>query len=342
MTKVKFATYYLKFKQDLACEGWENRESDFGALFEQDDSIVLGEEWPSPIMSETEANPQRVFNHRVYHLRCNPLITVMQLANNIDTPFESKFTPVVMKNEPSLFVLIDNRKDVRTIAIQNRRKAFSAPQRVAQILRDNIQRALYKLHFYNVEILPKYYPADLFEAWLEHERYAQELRFPMSTPMSEDEIMAEVKKLKGEKYHDDSLMSALLSLTAEAKAAKYAQSYSVKPDSKFTALYVDKTSIYMKNLLTLARATNQPVELVMKDGSSFRCFVDVGDEKTDHIVHEEFDDTFLKFFFRERNENETAPDADEIAQAEQNVVELLNKIKHLSEDEIHEINNQIA
>lgn len=132
MTKVKFATYYLKFKQDLACEGWENRESDFGALFEQDDSIVLGEEWPSPIMSETEASPQRVFNHRVYHLRCNPLITVMQFANNIDTSFESKFTPVVMKNEPSLFMLIDNRKDVRTTAIQNRRKAFSAPQRVAQ------------------------------------------------------------------------------------------------------------------------------------------------------------------------------------------------------------------
>ena len=113
MTKVKFATYYLKFKQDLACEGWENRESDFGALFEQDDSIVLGEEWPSPIMSETEASPQRVFNHRVYHLRCNPLITVMQFANNIDTSFESKSTPVVMKNEPSLFML-------------------SAPQRVAQ------------------------------------------------------------------------------------------------------------------------------------------------------------------------------------------------------------------
>lgn len=89
MTKVKFATYYLKFKQDLACEGWENRESDFGALFAQDDSIVLGEEWPSPIMSETEATPQRVFNHRVYHLRCNPLITVMQLANNIGTSFES-------------------------------------------------------------------------------------------------------------------------------------------------------------------------------------------------------------------------------------------------------------
>lgn len=89
MTKVKFATYYLKFKHDLACEGWENRESDFGALFEQDDSIVLGEEWPSPIMSETEASPQRVFNHRVYHLRCNPLITVMQLANNIGTSFES-------------------------------------------------------------------------------------------------------------------------------------------------------------------------------------------------------------------------------------------------------------
>mgnify|MGYP007031468080 CR=1 FL=1 len=89
MTKVKFATYYLKFKHDLACEGWENRESDFGALFAQDDSIVLGEEWPSSIMSETEASPQRAFNHRVYHLRCNPLITVMQLANNIGTSFES-------------------------------------------------------------------------------------------------------------------------------------------------------------------------------------------------------------------------------------------------------------
>ena len=37
-----------------------------------------------------------------------------------------------------------------------------------------------------------------------------------------------------------------------------------------TALYVDKTTPYMKNLITLASATGEPVEIVTKEGAVFK------------------------------------------------------------------------
>lgn len=113
---------------------WEERQEHLARLFADDSCISFGEGASSVEQKEKDLGHARRFNHRVYHLTCCPQVIVMQFANSIDVPVESKFEQMVVKDEPSLFVIIDNRKGLRTIAIQNRRRAFSAPRRMAQIM----------------------------------------------------------------------------------------------------------------------------------------------------------------------------------------------------------------
>ena len=301
-------------------------------MFERNDSIIFGEGVPSEEQQKNGIPYAKVFNHRVYHLKCNPNIIVMQFANSIDIPVENKFEQTVVKDEPSLFVVIDNRKDIRTVAIQNRRKAFSAPKRVAQIMAEKISSTLYSEHCYSTEILPEFYPVDLFKAWQEQQQHAQALRFSPSDTMTADEIMQKVDERKGKDYYDASLMPMLLQLALEAKKAKYKQKFTVMPEDKKTALYVDKTTPYMKNLITLASATGEPVEIVTKEGAVFKCFVEPEEDYTDKIVHHYLDSSLLEMLFKGRKANGEKAESDDIAKAEAAVVEMLNGMKHMSED----------
>lgn len=328
----KFATYYFKYEHEMAPYDWENRQQHLAALFEKDSSITFGEGSPSEEQQKKGIPYAKIFNHRVYHMKCNPDIIIMQFANSIDIPVESKFEHTVIKDEPSLFVIIDNRKDIRTVAIQNRRKAFSAPRRVAQIMADRISSILFRDHCYSAKILPEYYPADLFKAWKEQERHAQALRFSPSEEMTADEIKKKLEELKGKDYFDDSLMPMLLDFFLEEKKAKYKHKFTVMPEDKLTALYVDKSTVYMKNLLTLASATGQPVELVTKEGTVFKCFVEPDEENADKIVHHKFDDTLLEMLFKGKKKDGEKAGSEDLAKAEAAVVEMLNSIKHPSED----------
>ena len=109
----RFATYYLRYKKEplVGPYEWEKRQEHLASLFDNDNSIVFGEGQLSDKQCEDGIPYAKVFNHRVYHLKCNSNIIVMQFANSIDIPVESKFEQTVVKDEPSLFVIIDNRKD---------------------------------------------------------------------------------------------------------------------------------------------------------------------------------------------------------------------------------------
>lgn len=330
----KFATYYFQFIHELAPHEWEDRQKHLAALFAEDSDIVFGEGTPTEEQQAQGLPYNRVYDHRVYHLKCNPDIILMQIANSIDVPLENNFEQKVVKNEPSLFVIIDNRQDVRTIAIQNRREAFSAPKRVADIMAEKIHQVLFSHYCYSVKVLPDYYPEDLFKAWEEQQRNALALRFPSSYEMSDEEVMRKVEELKteGKDYFDDSLIPSILAMASEAKKAKYKGLYTVMPEDKKTALYVDKTTVYMRNLLTLARATNEPVEIVTKGGTTFRCFVESDEDNTDKIVHHSFDDHLLEMLFNGKRADGQKAEPEDIDKAEGKVVEMLNGMKHLSED----------
>lgn len=330
----KFATYYFQYNHDFAPYEWEDRQKHLAMLFAQDSNIVFGEGDPTEEQRAQGIPYKRVFEHRIYHLKCNPDIILMQIANSIDVPMEKNFEHKVEKNEPSLFVIIDNREGLRTIAIQNRREAFSAPKRVADILAEKIHQVLYGRYCYSLKILPEYYPEDLFKAWEEQQKNANALRFPSSFDMSDDEIMRKVEELKmqGKEFFDDSLIPSLLTMAAEAKKAKYRGKYTVMPEDKKAALYVDKTSVYMRNLLTLARATGEPVEIVTKGGRTFRCFVESDGGDTDKIVHHKFDDCLLEMLFNGKRPDGQKAETEDIDKAEAEIVEMLGGMKHVSED----------
>lgn len=320
-----FAQYYIRFLYEFAPYDWEKRQEYLAAFFQADDSIEF---------AIGEGDKRKVFNHRVYHLQNNPRIVVMQFANSIDIPVEIAYEHTFAKDEPSCFVIIDNRDNLRSVLIQKRKQAFGNPGQVAKIVGSQISDRMFKEKCYSMEILPEFYPEDLFEAWEKLQQTAMAMRFgvPEMTP---DEIMQKVEALKSQhkEYYDDSLMQSLLQLAVEAKKAKYKQLYTVMPEDKQTALYVDKTSVFMKNLLTLSRAIDMPVELVTKDAGTFRCFVETDEDNTDKIVCREFNAGLLENLFRKRDKDGNELETSDINKIEGEIVEMLNGMKHEPEDE---------
>ena len=320
----RFAQYYSRFKHDAGAYDWEKRQLHLGTFFKEDDSIefFLG-----------EGEQRKVYKHRVYHLNCAPDIIVMRFANDIDIPVERDFEPAMAKDEPSCFVIIDNRDHLRTVAIQKRKKAFSNTRQVAKILSYVIDQQLFKDHCYGFEILPDYYPADLFEVWERQQAHAQSMRFGIPQ-MDKEEILRKVEELKSKNrdYFDDSLMGSLLDVLMAQKQAKYKGHYTVMPEEKKTALYVDKDSVYMRNMLTLADAVDEPVELVTSDGGTFRCFIDSEEDNTDKIVSHEFNDNFLEMLFKTKKKDGSKVEPEDRLKAEEEVLGLMNSMKHEVDD----------
>lgn len=330
----RFAKYFIKYHYDFSPYEWENRQQHLAALFTKDENITFGIGEPSEEQRTRGELFAKTYNHRVYHLQNNPAIIVMQFANSIDIPVEINYAPSTAKDEPSCFVIIDNREGVRTVAIQKRRKAFADTAKVANILTDRIDEELFKQYCYKMEILPDFYPEDLFEAWELLQRNAQEMRFGVPD-MEQNEIIKKVNELKakGREYFDDSLIEPLLQLAVAAKQAKYKQLYRVMPEDKQNAMYVDKTSVFMRNLVTLSSAIEMPIEIVTKDGASFRCYVDSDEDNTDRIINREFDANLLEQLFSKKKKDGERLEQSDITRIEGEIVELLNSMKHESEDE---------
>ena len=321
----KFAQYCLIYKDEFGgSHDWEKRQEHLGELFKENSSVDF---------SFGEGKTRKKYKHKVYHLAANPNIVVMRFANDKTLPTEIDFEPAVAKHEPSCFVIIDNREGMRTIAIQNRREAFSTPSQVARIISEKLTEVLFRDHCYSVNIEPDFYPEDLFKVWNIFQQHAAAVRFGVPSELP-DEVLRKVEEFKkrGKDYYDDSLMKPILEMAYEAKKAQYTQILTVSPEEKKTALFVDKTSAYMKNLLSLSAALSMPVELVTTDGASFKCFVDTESENVDKIINHEFDTTMLEMLFRtKKKDGEDITDKDR-EKIEEHIVEFMNGMKQPEKD----------
>ena len=135
-------------------------------------------------------------------------------------------------------------------------------------------------------------------------------------------------------------MGPLLEVLLAQRQAKYKGHYTVMPEDKKTALYLDKTSIFMRNLLTFAEAIGEPVELVTSDGGTFRCFIDNDEDVSDKIVCHEFNDSYLEILFKKNKRDGSIAEPEDLLKAEEEVVELMNSMKH--EVKIEEEEEQAA
>lgn len=321
----RFAQYYIKFRHDIGPYEWEQRQQHLAGLLQTNDSIEF---------SLGEGSNRKVYKHRVYHLNINRNVTVMRFANDIDIPVERDFEESTTKDEPSCFVIIDNRANLRTVAIQKRKRAFSNTRMVAQILTSVIGKRLFDDHCYGFEILPDYYPVDLFTVWQQKQAYTQALRFSIPN-LDKDEILQQVADLKTKQpeHFDDGLMNSMLDFLIAQKQAKYKSRYIVMPEDKKTALFLDKDSTYMRNLLTFAQAVGEPVELVTSDGGVFRCFIDNDEDTSDKIVSHEFNDHYLEALFTNLKKDGSKVEPEDLLKAEQEIIEFMNSMKHEASDE---------
>ena len=96
----------------------------------------------------------------------------------------------------------------------------------------------------------------------------------------------------------------------------------------------------MRNLLTFAEATGEPVELVTSDGGTFRCFIDNDEDVSDKIVCHEFNDSYLEILFKKTKRDGSIAEPEDLLKAEEEVVELMNSMKH--EVKIEEEEEQAA
>ena len=88
----------------------------------------------------------------------------------------------------------------------------------------------------------------------------------------------------------------------------------------------------MKNMLTLSQATNTLVELITKDGTTYRCFVESDEENTDKIVHKQLDEKLLEMLFTGKKKDGEKAEHNDILKAETEIVEMLNAMKNTSVD----------
>lgn len=316
----RFAQYYIKYRHDFAPHDWEKRQEHLSLLFEKDNSIEF---------SLGEDDERKVYKHRVYHLSTNKNIIVMRFANDIDIPVERDFEDAVAKDEPSCFVVIDNRANLRTVAIQKRKRAFSNTRQVAKIISTVVEHQLFQNFCYGFEILPDYYPVDLFTVWEKYQAHVQSMRFGLPN-MEKEEILQLVGELKEKSpsYYDDSLMGSYLDVMLAQKQAKYKGRYTIMPEDRKTALFVDKSSQFMRNMLTFAAAVDEPVELVTNDGGVFRCFIDNDEDTSDKIVSHEFNDNYLEMLFKDVKRDGSKVEPEDRLKAEEEVVEFMNSMKH--------------
>ena len=317
----KFAQYFMEYKHGLfSPTDWENRQQHLAALLAEDDSIAF---------TDGEGNSMKTYKHRVYHLQANQSIIVMQFANSIDIPIEKNYEPDVARDEPSCFVIFDNRENLRSIAIQKRKKAFGSPTKVAQIMSRVLTKELYKQHFYDVDIQPEYLSEDLFKTMdLMKDRLAN---LSFNTPeMPVEEIPQKIEELKQRNlaYFDNSIMGALLTSLQAAQASHYKQTTIISPEDIRGVLRVDKDSTYIKNMLTLSHATNTPIKVVTHDGASYNCMIEPDEDLSDKVVCQDFDASKLEILFKGKHKDGTKAEPEEISKIESEIIQMMNQMKH--------------
>ena len=314
----KFAQYYLKYDlSHLFADNYRSsRQQLFGALFETNESIEF---------STGEGDEKKVYKHQVYHLSVNENIIVMRIANDKPKTVEQDFKEVSVRNEPSCYVIIDNREGCRRIAVQRNRNAFDQPKHVCNIITDSINKRLQTENFIGIELRPQFYPRDFYKAWKMHQHHTQRLRFNLC----ENELPANFGESK---MDDDTFTGLAIKLNEKAMREKYRTTLELNPPENVPCLFVDKESTYIRNLVNFSAFTGNRIEIVTSDNATFTCYID-DESQSDSIVCNEFNANLLDALFEEHPE--------ELENVEMQILEYVNGMKYIvDQDEIHDSDNE--
>lgn len=120
---------------------WYNKQKIFGSIFEK---VVF-------------KKGNREYSHDMLYNE-NEII-VFRLANNKHIVQEDSFITKKLDHHPSCFVIIDNRKDVQNVFIEQKSYSFEDTETVSKILKTSFNAYL-KSHKLSIDIKRRYIPQE--------------------------------------------------------------------------------------------------------------------------------------------------------------------------------------
>lgn len=196
-------------------------------------------------------------------------IIVMRLANTTKQVHEKKFNRWTEEDQPSLYVLIDNRKDKQIIAIENRPQAFSETQTVAHIMEETFNRRLWSKRL-QVQINAKYRTREFWDVVSEYEQGIASVTFKFPYPN-----LPEISDMVGEYY------------------TELARRTNTEPKTTITAPPKEKATLERGDLIleSMIKAASASGKVIMMRPKGARKWRKIGLET---IVQEELPDQALK------------------------------------------------
>ncbi len=196
-------------------------------------------------------------------------IIVMRLANTTQQMHEKKFNRWTEEDQPSLYVLIDNRKDKQIIAIENRPQAFSETETVAHIMEETFNRRLWSKRL-QVQINAKYRTREFWDVVSEYEQGIASVTFKFPYPN-----LPEISDMVGEYY------------------TELARCTNTEPKTTITAPPKEKAVLQRGNLIleSMIKAASASGKVIMMRPKGARKWRKIGLET---IVQEELSDQALK------------------------------------------------
>ena len=145
---------------------------------------------------------KRIYQHQI--LRQQDGITILKLANNKQTRLEQDFKTNIIKYGPSCNIIIDNRKDIQHILVENISTSFTDTKTVVSILKDTFNAYL-KQHHLHIEIDKEFQQSEFWNIVDAHPLEITLVRFYFKYPnlpralASVNELLASTSKATNSK-----------------------------------------------------------------------------------------------------------------------------------------------
>ena len=197
-------------------------------------------------------------------------IIIMRLANTTQQVHEKDFNRWTEEEDnPSLYVIIDNRKDKQIIAIENRPQAFSETQTVAHIMEETFNRRLWSKRL-QVQINAKYRTREFWDVVSEYDQGIASVTFKFPYPN-----LPEISDMVGEYY------------------TELARRTNTEPKTTITAPPKEKAILQKGDLIleSMIKAASASGKVIMMRPKGARKWRKIGLET---IVQEELSDHALK------------------------------------------------
>lgn len=144
----------------------QNKQTLFASLFDEDVELKF-------------KKGNKFYNHKM--LFCQGGFFVFKIANDKSVNLEENFTKCKHEYSPSCNVIIDNRKDIQIIAVEEKKNVFKSTDVVSSIMQDTFSKYL-QLYRLSIDIRRIYDETDFWTVVAGNRNSIEKVRFRFSYP----------------------------------------------------------------------------------------------------------------------------------------------------------------